>query len=243
VESANKLSDKIAAWVNRIGRRNSLLFGFIIIAVPVLEAWWSLFSGKPLVPTLLGWEGTVRIFGITPWGILLPPAIVLFIVGYYVFDATRPTQPFVPDATSTGEMTRDLTYFSVRIENGLPSMYRGCYGQVVSCTRVDGMISEEMPKPGDRLVWGYGDRARESVTITSMSGGYLVLAVFDRTDPDHFQVPIGIGASRTMGRSGTYKLTVEVGSSQTNSLPTKFSFAISAKDESIEIGRITQLGG
>ena len=122
---------------------------------------------------------------------------------------------------------------------------RGASGASARATASRGTdrAAEGLLKQGDRLIWGVSeDRFQETVTFTSLAGESLLLAVFDSQDPDRFKVPIGINTHRVLDRDGSYKVKVEVGA-QGNATPSRFSFTIKKHDETIEIGRITQLDG
>lgn len=233
--------ENVVRW---LGRRNALI-AVAVVGIPVIEAWWSLFTDAPIVPAILGDVNNLDIaFGINPWGILAPPILLLVILGITVYAATKPTQPFTPDrvagSETVGSYPHLTTIFHVRIDNGVAGIFHGCYARIVSCTRVEGS-SQGILRPGDQLIWGRGNRARETLTFTSMTGEDLVLAEFDSRDPEHFKVPIGLNTYRTMERHGPYQVAVEVGSSRTSSIPTKFSFVISEDNDTIAIGRIDQI--
>ena len=224
----------------RLGPRRSVLLAVAIIAGPTLQAWWELFFEGPLVPTLIDkvGEGNVTLGQLL---VVIVPMFAVLVVGVLLYSASKPTQPFVPNRGETTQQFGEITAFTLRISNGVPDIFHRCYGKIIEFVRVSGgpISNADLPKRGDRLMWNaYKELRRESVTITSLSSEELLIAEFDKRQPSSFQIPIGSNTVRSLQRSGSYQVTVEVGSEQSAATPSIFEFTISATEEGISINQI-----
>ena len=218
----------------RLGPRRSILLGLAIIVAPTVNAWWGLFFKEPMVPTLIDkvGEGNITVGQVL---IVALPVGALLTIGVFLYSALKPTQPFVPDLAVSTQRFGDVVAFMLRIDNGVPDIFHGCYAQIIEFVRISGPVSStDLPQKGQRLIWSaYEERKRESVTMTSLSGEHLLLAQFDKRTPSAFQIPIGLSTVRTVERSGSYRATIEVGSDQSATTPSVFQFTISTEGEDI----------